>query len=167
MAFSSPPEVVSTLGDADVVRHVYVSGLTKSYAVWAARLSAAGYSLIMRPSDAVDFASVDFSDLVVAGPFGRVLSFAAKETSTPSVVAIVFEQSNGLWVVEYDCANEVLSSGPTQLYEGTDPAISVGVSNLLLTYLREGALKLRSSLAGSEKEITRPSSTDIIDQDAH
>jgi hypothetical protein len=166
MPFSTPPDVVSLRGDAQIVRHVYLSGLAKSYSVWTARLSSAGFSIVTRPSDAVDFNNRDHSDRVILGPISSVNSMAVKETTT-DVAAIVYETHDGLWVVEYDYANQAVTSGPTFLYVGTDPSLAVDVADVMSTYLRAGAMKTRRGLLGSELEIVRPSSTDIIDQDTH
>lgn len=167
MAFSTPAEVVSLLGDAEIVRHVYLPGLTKSYTIWTARLDAGGWYLVTRPSEAVDFDDPDHSDLVIAGPFDVITAVAAHETTTTNIVAIVFESPTGLWVVEYNYSTQIVSSGPTLLYAGSSPSLAEGPNHVLASYLIDGALNARKGLLASELEIVRPSSNDYIDHDTH
>lgn len=165
MPFSTPAEIVSLLGDAEQVRHVYLPGLTKSYSVWSAKLNAGGYYLVTRESAPVAFTPAEHSDQVVAGPFAAIKSFAAHETAVANIVAMVFEGHDGLWVVEYDYVNQVLASGPTRLFPGEAPSLATGVAETLTSYLVGGALKARKGLAGGELDIARPSSSNLLDHD--
>jgi len=167
MTFSTPAEIVSLLGDAVQVRHVYLTGLVKSYTIWTARLDASGYYLVTRPSDAVDFYDQDHSDEIIAGPFASVSSFAARETDTSNVVAVVLAREDGLWVIEYDYAAHAVTSGPTFLYQGSSPSLATGVSEALASYLVAGGLRARKGLLAPELEIARPSSSDLRDHDTH
>jgi hypothetical protein len=166
MAFSTPPDVVSMKGDAAQVRHVYLSGLAKSYVVWMASIRNAGYYFIKRPAEAIGFSAVPHDDVIIAGPF-YPLSFDVYET-TANVVLVVFAQADGIWSFEFNFDTDVMVTAPALQFAGEIPSMAdEDVDKLLVTYLRDRTMYARKTLAGGENFVVQPSAGDYQELDTH
>ena len=155
------------IGEALLLRHVYLPALATSYVVWTAALGPGGTHFIVSPTTPTVFGS-EFDDVVIAGPY-QVKDFMAWETTTPNVILILYsDNENWLWALTYNVATNTVVAGPTKKYGGQSPGLSTdGVTNPIVSYLRTGGLLIRKALDGTERLVVAPSATYMLDQDTH
>ena len=164
---SAPYPSMSMIGEARLLRHVYLPGLTTSYIVWAADLTPGGSTFVISPTVA-DVPGGPFDDKIIAGPF-QVRDFTVFETTTPNVILILYlDQEGNMWTLEYNVATRVVVTGPTKEFAGLSPGLSTdGLTVPIVSYLRSVGLRLRKTVGGIERPVVTPSDSYMIDHDVH
>ena len=168
MAFSSAPyPAMSMIGEADLIRHVYLPALVKSYVVWTSALGPGGSHFVISATTP-EVPGAAFDDRIIAGPY-QIRAFAVWETETANVILILYEDNEGrLWALTYNVATETVVSAPTLKYTGQHPSLSTdGVTSTIVSYLQSGGLLLRKGLDGIERVVVAPSASYVLDHDAH
>lgn len=159
MVFQNP-ELRSLIGDAKLVRHVYLSGLAVSHVVWTANLTGGGDRFIH-----VALGAAYGDDRVIPIPAARVENFYVLEGTTPNVGIFVYDDGDNLWKFTYNFSTLAVVSQPERLYAGTVPALASDASEVKPFYLRDQAVQLREGFTGGERTLVDPSAGDILDQD--
>ena len=157
MTFSIPI-YVSKLGDAKLVRHVYVPALAKSFLVWT--YADGGNDRFARK--AID--GVEGSDVNITAPLFPIKNFYALNLTTANQVLFLFDDGRDMWQMVVDFATNTIVTAPEIVFTGVDPSLMYDTM-LRAFYLRENDLKLRNNITDPEQNIVEMSSLLAIDQD--
>lgn len=163
MAFTSP-NGASLVGDATIVRHVFIPDLGKSYLVWAARTSPAGYYIYGREHGSINYSSPEFVGFQIYGPFTRIDNMTASYSGGDLVLYV--DDSLGLIKkITYDITGNSLVSGPDAFDPGKYPSSYEENGATRVTYVTGRTLNTRVDPGFTKSEVFTPSLVNITGQD--
>lgn len=164
MAFTLASRV-SALGEAELVRAVYVPAQAKTYFVYTAKTRSGKIQFYARQLPALaDLTStaqpLSGSELLLGPELLVVGAFSCLALTTAGHVLVVYDDKENVWQFTYDFVAQSLVATPSVVTPGTQPEIGPVAGGLLLTYLRDNDIKTRLEF-GSETTLLSPSGTNI------
>jgi len=165
MSFLNPPQVVSIVGDAQSVRHVYIASLGKSYSIWSSELTNGHNVFAYRETDPINFAGdVLFDDIVIKCP-SKIKHFSALQYGGPTYIILAWDDGKNIWSMSIDFSNGNIISTPSIKFQGILPTLTEHSSFFRVNYINGSDLKSRIGFDGSELIIADVSGYSILDND--